>query len=543
MLAIKRCAAVLAVAAVVCPPASAGAIQPPVVAPGPPPADGAPGPDQPMHQVEDCTQTTVIPGTDLREPMPGWQLLDMASAWRVSTGVGVVVGVLDTGVTGSPRLPHLVAGGDYVMGRYGDGINDCDGHGTAVASLIAGAPAGPPLPARPEGAAPVAPPPGAPAPEPVPPPPPPPTVTVTATAPPPPPPPPPPEGDAPAWSQAGGTAPLAGPWRQEPAPPDSPDGFVGGAPDAVVVSVRQSSQKFSPVQPKADQDPERSRRAGNVHTLAAAIVHLANMGVKVMNISVVACQSVANLLSDAEIGSAVRYAADERDVLIVSAAGNQGQDGCAQNPDPIPADTSDPLGWNTVRTIVTPGWYSDYVLTVSATDSQGVPLTGEAASMHGPWIGLGAPGADIEALGTDGRVINASVDTRNNTLKPLAGSSFSAAIVSSVAALVRAKFPQLTAFQVRHRLQASAHPPAAGHDNVVGYGVINPVGALTWDIPAGEPFPAPLVTTGRLHPPPPAPRADPRPGHAFAVGALAALAAAAGLALSIVVTRRRRESR
>ena len=543
-----RWAAVSAVLVLGCPPALAGAIEPPVVAPGPPPADPAPGPDQPMQEVEECTQTTVVPGTDLREPLAAWRMLDMAAAWRISTGAGVVVGVIDTGVSPSPRLPHVVAGGDYVMGRYGDGLADCDGHGTAVASLIGAAPAGARLPSRPQGAPPALPPAGAPPPAPVPPPPPPPTVTVTATVPPPPPPPPAPppegEGEAPAWGEPVTAGPPGGGFSvDDPAPVTAGggDGFLGGAPDVVMVSARQSSRKFALAQPKVEQDPERARRAGDVHTLAESIVHMANMGVKVLNISVVACQSVANLINDAEIGAAVRYAASDRDVLIVSAAGNGEQEGegCTQNPDPSPAD---PSGWDSVQTIVTPGWYSDYVLTVSATDNQGVPLSGQAASVHGPWVSLAAPGADIVALSTDGRVVNASVDTRNNSIKPLAGSSFAAAIVSSVAALVRAKFPQLSAYQVRRRLEASAHPPPAGHDTVVGYGVVNPVGALTWDIPAGEQFPPARVSTGTMHSPPPPAPADPRPGRAVLWGGLAALATAGAVVIAIVVRRRREAS-
>src|ERR1700761_4220365 len=39
------------------------------------------------------------------------------------------------GVAPNPRLPHLSAGGDYVSA--GDGTQDCDGHGTAVAGIIA----------------------------------------------------------------------------------------------------------------------------------------------------------------------------------------------------------------------------------------------------------------------------------------------------------------------------------------------------------------------------------------------------------------------
>ena len=84
-----------------------------------------------------------------------------------------------------------------------------------------------------------------------------------------------------------------------------------------------------------------------------------------------------------------------------------------------------------------------------------------------------------------------------------AGTSFSAAIVSGVAALVRAKYPTLTSHQVVNRLISTARPPARGVDNQVGHGIIDPVAALTYDLPAGEPrapehFSAPLVL-----PPPP----------------------------------------
>ncbi len=525
-------------------PAVATAIDAPQVPPGPPPADGEPDPGQMMHQVEECTQTTLIPGTDTRELMAAWQLLDMPAAQRISTGAGVVVGILDTGVSPSPRLPHMVAGGDYVMGRFGDGLADCDGHGTVVASLIGGAPMGAPLPSRPVGVALAPPPPGAPAPMPVPPPPPPPTVTVTATATPPPPPPPPPppapDDSAPAWNTQGEPVAGRGAWALD-VQPAGPDAFVGGAPDAVLLAVRQSSRKFAPTDPKLEQDPDRAQRAGNVHTLAEGIVHLANLGAKVINISVVSCQSVANLVDDREVGAAVRYAAEVKDVLIVSAAGNAGQDGCTQNPDPLPANTSDRLGWDSVQTIVTPGWYEDYVLTVGATDVLGVALRGLNASLHGPWVGIGAPGVPILGLSTDGRVINASVDTRTNAVKEIGGSSFSSAIVSAVAAQVRAKFPNLSAYQVKHRLQATAHPPAGGRDTAIGYGVVDPVAALTWAGPDGDRFPPSVVTSTKLAPPAVVPPADPRPGRAVLWGSLVAGAVAAAVIVTVVV-RRRRES-
>nr|VTP02293.1 putative subtilase-type serine protease precursor [Mycobacterium riyadhense] len=512
----------------------AGAVEPPEVPVGTAPADPAPEPDQPMRQIAACTVTGVLPGSDLRELPPALQLMNMAAAWKESTGTGVVVGIIDTGVAAQPRLPHLVAGGDYVMGRYGDGLADCDGHGTVVASLIGAAPSGAPLPAEPHGAAPAPPPPGAPAPAPVPPPPPPPTVTVTQTVSPPPPPPP---EDEPAWIAApaagpgsGGAAPLA------PPPGGGPDGLIGVAPDAVLVSIRQTAQTFGLADPGFAENPEDIRRAGDINSLARAVVHAANLGVKVINISVVSCISVTKPQDQAALGAALRYAAVDRDVVIVTAAGNAGAQGCTQNPDPVPANSDDPLGWESVSTIATPAWFSDYVLSVSATDTHGVPLTGQAASLHGPWVGIAAPGTDIVGLSTNGEIINGTVD--NDTLHQIAGSSFSSAFVAGVAALVRAKFPQLSAYQVIHRLQATAHPPAAGHDTVVGYGVVDPLAALTWDVPAGALL-APGVLRGPLQLPAAPAQPDPRPGRVAGVITAAAVSTVLAVALAVTVLRRR----
>jgi type VII secretion-associated serine protease mycosin len=71
-----------------------------------------------------------------------WQLdeLDAKAAWKVSTGKGVTVAVIDSGVDGThPDLAGQVLPGlDLVQPGGGDGQNDPVGHGTTVAALIAG---------------------------------------------------------------------------------------------------------------------------------------------------------------------------------------------------------------------------------------------------------------------------------------------------------------------------------------------------------------------------------------------------------------------
>ncbi|WP_353110104.1 S8 family serine peptidase, partial [Gordonia sp. (in: high G+C Gram-positive bacteria)] len=65
---------------------------------------------------------------------PGHALLDLETAHQFSRGAGVTVAVIDTGVTPHSRLPGLTGGGDYVS--TGDGLDDCDLHGTLVAGII-----------------------------------------------------------------------------------------------------------------------------------------------------------------------------------------------------------------------------------------------------------------------------------------------------------------------------------------------------------------------------------------------------------------------
>ncbi|WP_405661869.1 S8 family serine peptidase [Streptomyces sp. RK9] len=58
--------------------------------------------------------------------------------WDVSTGEGVKVAVVDTGVTETPSLKGRVLAGKDVTGLKGGALDDYLGHGTTMAELIAG---------------------------------------------------------------------------------------------------------------------------------------------------------------------------------------------------------------------------------------------------------------------------------------------------------------------------------------------------------------------------------------------------------------------
>ncbi|ANW68222.1 type VII secretion-associated serine protease mycosin (plasmid) [Mycobacterium sp. djl-10] len=409
---------------------SATAITPPVVDPLAVP-DGTPRPDEPMQHKYDCIPTGLIAGTD-PAAVPGSQaFMNLPRLWEsAGRGAGVSVALIDTGVWPNPRLPRLRGGGDFIMDG-GDGLQDCDAHGTTVAAIIASSPA---------------------------------------------------EGD----------------------------GLVGVAPEVELISIRQSSQMFTPVAPSATS--EEDRRAGTVSSLARAVVAAANTGARVINMSIVACIPVLKPVDQTTLGAALRYAAVEKDAVIVAAAGNTSTPGCAQNPNIDATSVEDPRNWNSVVTISTPAWFSDYVLSVSATNNEGQPAVddqGTDISVGGPWVGVGAPGLFVEGVNQEGNLINGTHDTKTNSLKPMSGTSFSAAYVSGLAALIRAKYPDLPAHQVINRIKQTAHSPAAVVDNRLGYGAIDPVAALNYDVP---PIPAPRENLSRpLGPPQPEPEPDRRP--------------------------------
>ena len=537
-----RAAAVAATTLIVASVALSGspayAINPPGIDPAAVPPDSPPGPSAPMKQSSYCTEVGVLPGTDFRVQPKYMDMLNLPEAWRFGRGGGVRIAVIDTGVTPHPRLPHLVPGGDYVMGG-GDGLSDCDAHGTLVASMIGGAPApseGPaaPGPRRPPPVPTREPPPPAPPPQTIsvaPPPP----QTITLVPPPPPPPsqeqgPPPPFGAPPApqepkqpgaanrghgkmvlpgYSRGGQIVSVDYPRPATPPPLDPPstgpaDAFTGIAPDAELISIRQSSQAFSLKDAyTGDEDPQTRQKSDNIRTMARAIVHAANLGARVINISQVMCMSARSLIDQPDLGAAVRYAAVDKDAVIVAAAGDTSQRDCKENPLSDPLHPGDSRDWNGVTTVVTPSWFSDYVLTVGAVDSSGTPM--DKLSVAGPWVSIAAPGTDVVGLSPrDDSLINA-IDGPDNSLLVPAGTSFSTAIVSGVAALVRAKYPQLSAHQIINRLTRTARAPGRGVDNQIGYGVVDPVAALTWDVPDGSVLPKESGSPLKM-PPAPTPR-------------------------------------
>jgi membrane-anchored mycosin MYCP len=314
--------------------------------------------------------------------------------------------------------------------------------------------------------------------------------------------------------------------------------FSGVAPEATIIGIRQSSTKFAPAGQSAPG-------FGDVSTLAMAVRTAADMGASVINVSSIACVGDAAELDDRALGAALAYAVDVKNVVVVAAAGNVG--GLGQCPDQNPpADPAHPgrPDWNSVKVVVSPAWYDEYVLTVGSVDPRGAA---SRFTLAGPWVDVAAPGEAVVSLDADGEGLVDTVPVLG-TATPIVGTSYAAPVVSGIVALVRSRSPQLTARQVMQRIRDTAHRPAAGWDPYVGYGLVDALAAVSGDTASTpmtvDPVPSP-PSDNPISPPTTTTPADPS-ARRFAFGGagicVAIIAAVVTMAASIGRLRRRQLS-
>jgi membrane-anchored mycosin MYCP len=311
-------------------------------------------------------------------------------------------------------------------------------------------------------------------------------------------------------------------------------GFRGIAPDARILSIRQSSANYRFEDQRNRENSVDS--AGNLGTLAKAIRRAADSGASVINMSVDSCRPVSSggiTEAERQVQAALRYAVEERNVVPVASAGNRGENNCSEQNSPDPKNPT---------YIVTPPWFAEHVISVAAMDSNGDPAE---FSIQGPWVGVAAPGTNIISLdpANPTGLANQTVDAQGQA-SPIQGTSFAAPYVAGLAALVRERFPELTAQQVMERIkQTASHPAAAGgHNSRVGYGMINPIGALTTMIPSESGIARDEAVDVPFEMPPPQPR-DWAPEQVAVIGSFGGLGVLM-LTFFIVhtVRRNRRES-
>ena len=318
------------------------------------------------------------------------------------------------------------------------------------------------------------------------------------------------------------------------------DGFAGIAPAARLVSLRVTSAKFSAR--TAGGDPTLARATVDVTALGRAIVHAADLGARVIAVSSITCLPADRNIDQGALGAAIRYAAIDKDAVIVVAAGNSGSTGsstsgaaCESNPLTDLGRPEDPRNWAGVTSLSVPSWWQPYVLSVGSLTPADQP---SIFTLAGPWVGIAAPGENIVSVSNrdDGGLAD-GLPNEHQQLVPLVGTGYAAGYVSGVAALVRSKYPTLNAGDVIHRITATAHNGARAPSNVVGAGTVDPVAALTWELPANTNTDAAPVKHVAA-PPEPAPKSSLPQIVAFSGTAALLLAVVAAAAIA---ARRRKE--
>ena len=327
--------------------------------------------------------------------------------------------------------------------------------------------------------------------------------------------------------------------------PSGADGFSGVAPAARVVSIRTMSAKFSPRTPGGD--PLLARAALDVAALGRAIVHAADLGARVITVSTITCLPADRPVDQAALGAALRCAAVDKDAVIVAAAGDGGPGGsiaggapCESNPLTDLSRPDDPRNWAGVTSVSVPSWWQPYVLSVASLTPESRP---SKFTMAGPWVGIAAPGENIVSVSNgDGGGLADGLPDNHQQLAALSGTGYAAGYVSGIAALVRSKYPQLSATQVVQRLTATAHNGARAPSDIVGAGGVDAAAALTWQLPAGQRAGAP-VTRVAVPPAPAPPDTTPRTVAVAGTAALAALVAAVAAFIAIGARRRKESAR
>jgi subtilisin family serine protease len=221
------------------------------------------------------------------------------------------------------------------------------------------------------------------------------------------------------------------------------------------------------------------------------------------------------------IGPGVRWATDQGASVISISAGNEPsrekqeaiENAIAHDVVVVAAVGDGP----DVPHVVYPAAYPG-VLAVGGVDQGG---SHARSSVTGPEVVLSAPAVNIASTNPDRKYGTSA-----------GGTSDATAIVAGAAALVRAKFPNLSAVEVIHRLTATAIDKGPqGRDDQYGYGIVNLVGALTADVPPLRPSSSPTPSISAV--------AAPRGGASPLIWLFVALGVAVVVAVVVVAVRLR----
>ncbi|MBW1600445.1 S8 family serine peptidase, partial [Streptomyces sp. JJ38] len=226
--------------------------------------------------------------------------------------------------------------------------------------------------------------------------------------------------------------------RQRPQAPDLDCDGHGTAVAGLIAASRGGEPRITGVAPGARIHPVRivgGVESTTENTLAAGIDAAVDAGARVLNLS------FALPVDREPVREAVRRAV-AADVVVVAAAGNEG----------------------TTDVPMYPAAY-DGVLAVGAVDARGEPVE---QSNQADWVDIAAYGESEIAPASGG-----------SGYQRVSGTSFAAPQVAGAAALVRSRFPGLSAEETVRRLTGSAAPVGGPDDPRTGAGLVDPFAALT----------------------------------------------------------------
>lgn len=290
--------------------------------------------------------------------------------------------------------------------------------------------------------------------------------------------------------------------------PEGKRGIIGVAPEADVLSVRVILEDEEP----GFREFNSAGRFENV--VARGIKYAVDEGADVINMS------ISKELATREERAAIRYAIS-KGVVLVAAAGNDGD----RKIDGDFAPYSYPAAF--------PG-----VVSVGATDRR---LRRATFSNWNSSVQVAAPGVDIMGAGPGDEYWVGR------------GTSQATALVSGVAALIKAKYPDMSPPLLAQALTAGATDrPPGGYDMATGFGVVNAARALTeasrlaghTETAVGPEIqdPAKPLAGGRAGPIEVIVRDDRRLTVYAAVGVAAAVGAIASLSVIFILVRRVRRA-
>jgi type VII secretion-associated serine protease mycosin len=214
--------------------------------------------------------------------------------------------------------------------------------------------------------------------------------------------------------------------------PGGNDGVVGIAPRARILSVRVLLEGSEPGFPYFQQNARYD------DTLARGIRYAADHHASVINLSLGGPETTV------QERAALAYAVS-RGVVVVAAAGNDGS-GSSRN-----------------TSFSYPGSYPG-LITVAAVTAQGQHAY---FSDHNASVVVSAPGVDVVGAAPDDQYLIG------------AGTSQATALVSGIAALIRARFPGLAPALVRQAIiESTIHRPRGGYDTLTGFGEVNAASAV-----------------------------------------------------------------